>query len=189
MSRLARRTGRGERETAERALTLTNGTLSFRYELKNGKTVERSYDLTTKEIRGKAYRLCCEPESMVYRMSRLRDNTDELELGLYDEEGKVAERITLNDAQTADLFERGVLPDAREGRIARPEKAEAWASTSRSDAVKNGRLRYVLNFTVKESDEWAYRYNSIYVFEDSRNTIRWIEDYLARNGAAAIDEL
>lgn len=103
----------GQRYSAER--------LTIRYELQNGRTVERAYDPDGELTQGVLNALMNTPEARRSRVTMAGelalDRIYMAELSYVVESDGTTRSIELKPAEVMDLFENGILPDAEAGRI------------------------------------------------------------------------
>lgn len=155
------------------------GTMTIRYTLKNGRTVEREYR-TDQAMKKELIRLCDDPEAIVYRMREISEIPfDRIGSAFISESSGSgvnyhSASYTLTEGQLAELMQNGVLPDAALGRIDRcdPDVFRGTVNYSicislRSGAFPSGRSMY-----------W------IEVDNDSQFTRAWIKAFLASDPAA-----
>ena len=172
-----------------------NTVMIFRYELKNGKMLERLYHIPNDERAQAdpdsdiaAYQAFLNlPEPLLKRVGADREISAEtircasLDISRPDaipERGWTTESLRLTPEEAAELYEQGVLPDAREGNI---ERWYAWESEAMRAETTDMTLSIELFPEEEELRPDAYRYYNpgdhldLNVLTCSAHTIRWLE--------------
>ena len=160
------------------------GTMTLRYTLKNGRTVEREYRMH-KAMQKEVIRLCDDPESIVYRMREISeipfDRIESVSISEVSGSGDNYHSATysLTEAQFAELMQNGVLPDAALGRIdlCNPDTFRGTVSYTIRISLKSGA------FSFGRSSYW------IEVDNNSEYTRLWIRTFLAAAQAEAAKDV
>ena len=160
------------------------GTMTLRYTLKNGRTVEREYSMT-KAMRREVIRLCDDPEAILCRMREISEVPfDRIESVYISEVSGTGDNYrsasyALTEAQFAELMQNGVLPDAELGRIdlCNPDTFRGTVSYSIRISLKSGAFSFGRSaYTIK-------------VDSNSEYTRLWIRTFLASAQAEAAKDV
>lgn len=171
---------------------IDNGTLvSFRYLLKNGREMARSYLLPTETgaepdpLLRQAEALLNSPSAILSRVQkpipvdRRTINISRLELGGWHEDEETDEPYfaysgyELSEEEAVSLYREGLLPDAENGGIGRMHLV------TDADYYENAYpIEVRIDLRREDADgHRSYSYISVEVERDSVNTLRWLEEH------------
>lgn len=158
--------------------------LEISYELKNGRTVRRSY-LVPESLYDRAVELRNRPESLMFSVSGengLRSDNIQSAVLIIDVAGDRATRtetITLTAEELTDLLENGLRPDAAAGTLGLLDKR---GINFYSNTVH-------LEIFLKEPNLWGYLTAHFYLSEKDVHSFAWITDFLSRDHSSQVKVL